>query len=165
RTFQDEIRRREAEFGVGRLDGGSAVLGGPLLRLGSPYPLDEWTVDGFHPGPQRPHGPMPVAVAGNQPALPRGGIADLTGRIPAGRPIRQPPAHQVTAGADRRQRLVVDVQRDEALLEVGWAAVEAFGEWPRPRTLVGGSNTTADRIGIRGTRCDHDLPCYCALKC
>src|SRR5437763_41853 len=127
-------------------------------RVGGPDPLDEWTVDGFHPGPQRAHDSMPVAVAGNEPPLPRGGIADLTGRVPAGRPIRQPPAHQVTAGADRIQRLVVDVQRDEALLEVSRAAVEAFGEWPRPWTLVAGSAATADRLGFGGMRRDHRLP-------
>src|SRR5205823_2349758 len=136
----------------------SVLLGRPLLRLRGPDPLDKWAVDGFHPGPQRPHGATAVAVGVNRPALPRGGIADSTGRIPAGRPIRQPPAHQVTTGADGTQRLVIDVQRDEALLEVGRAAVEALGEWPRPRTLVGGSKTTADRIGSGGTRCDHGLP-------
>src|SRR6184192_1137835 len=157
-TFQDEVSRREAELVVGRLDGRSVLLGRPLLRLRSPDPLDEWTVDGFHPGPQRRHDSMPVAVAGNEPPLPRGGVADLTGRVPAGRPIRQPPAHQVTTGTDRTQRLVIDVQGDEALLEVSRAAVEAFGEWPRPWTLVGGSKTTPDRVAFGGMRRDHRLP-------
>src|SRR5436305_12883009 len=45
RTFQDEVSRREAEFVVGRRDGRSVLLGRPLLRLRSPDPLDEWTVD------------------------------------------------------------------------------------------------------------------------
>src|SRR5205823_14472948 len=100
-TFQDEVRRREAELVVCRLDGRSVLLGRPLLRLRGPDPLDEWTVDGFHPGPQRPDDSMPVAVAGIEPPLPRRGIADSPARRPTGRPIRQPPAHQVTAGADR----------------------------------------------------------------
>src|SRR5438093_6337576 len=72
RTLQDKVRRREAELVSGRLDGRSVLLGRPLLRLRSPDPLDEWTVDGFHPGPQRPDDSMPIAVGGDQPALPGG---------------------------------------------------------------------------------------------
>src|SRR5205823_6685494 len=76
RAFRDEFRHRCAEFVV------------PLKRLGSPDPLDEWTVDGIHPGPQCPQHSMGVAVAGHHPLLPRGGVTDLAGRIPAARPIR-----------------------------------------------------------------------------
>ena len=81
----------------------------------------------------------------------------MTGRIPAGRPVWQPPAQQVTTGADRGQRIVVEIQRDEMLLQVDWATIEAFGKWPAPSAFVGGSNATSDWIGFGRTGRDQFL--------
>src|SRR3989442_15459328 len=91
---------------------------------------------------------MRGSASGGIPPLPRSSITDLTGRIPAGRPVWEPAAQQVTTGADGGQRIVVEIQRDETLLQVHWAAIEAFGKWPAPSAFVGGSNKTPAWMGF-----------------
>ena len=100
---------------------------------------------------------MRGSAGGGIPPLPRSRITDLTGRIPACRPVWEPAAQQVTTGADGGQRIVVEIQRDETLLQVHWAAIEAFGKWPAPSAFVGGSNTTPDWMGFGRTGRVHFL--------
>src|SRR3989442_14498316 len=97
---------------------------------------------------------MRGSASGGIPPLPRSSITDLTGRIPAGRPVWEPAAQQVITGADGGQRIVVEIQRDETLLQVHWAAIEAFGKWPAPSAFVGGPNTTPQWPGFGRTRRD-----------